>query len=149
MAIDTQAKRMSVSGYLNFPMGPYPSGTVTSLERETVAWLYGGIPAGPPHPPPSPPTPVFGRTQKYTRRPVPGEAQALPAWVRTELLNVQRAIPVYGNLLGYSSAIPTMGAYQQGDILFTTVPTAGGFIGWVCVSGGSPGVWKTFGAIHA
>lgn len=26
-------------------------------------------------------------------------------------------------------------------------PTAGGVMGWVCTTAGSPGTWKTFGAI--
>ena len=46
-----------------------------------------------------------------------------------------------------STAAPAAGTWVQGDIVFNTAPTAGGFIGWVCVTGGTPGTWKTFGAI--
>ena len=46
-------------------------------------------------------------------------------------------------------AAPTTGAWNQGDIAFSTVPAAGGFIGWVCTTSGTPGTWKTFGAITA
>ena len=45
------------------------------------------------------------------------------------------------------SAAPVSDTWSQGDIVFNSAPTAGGFIGWVCVSGGTPGTWKTFGAI--
>ncbi len=47
------------------------------------------------------------------------------------------------------TAAPTTGTYAQGDIFYNTAPTAGGKIGWVCVSGGTPGTWKPFGAIDA
>lgn len=39
------------------------------------------------------------------------------------------------------------GSYEVGDIVWNTAPTAGGYIGWVCVAAGSPGTWKGFGAI--
>lgn len=48
---------------------------------------------------------------------------------------------------GLGSAAPVSGAYIQGDIIWNSAPTAGGFIGWVCTAGGTPGTWKTFGAI--
>ena len=44
-------------------------------------------------------------------------------------------------------AAPTSGSWSQGDIVFNSAPTTGGFIGWVCVATGTPGTWKTFGAI--
>lgn len=50
---------------------------------------------------------------------------------------------------GVDSAAPTTGTWLQGDIVFNTAPTAGGTIGWVCTSAGTPGTWKTFGAISA
>lgn len=50
----------------------------------------------------------------------------------------------------YGSAAPTSGGpYAQGDIVFNNAPTAGGFVGWVCTATGSPGTWKTFGAVSA
>lgn len=47
----------------------------------------------------------------------------------------------------FDTAAPTSGTWVQGDTVTNTSPTAGGFIGWVCVTGGTPGTWKTFGAI--
>jgi len=51
--------------------------------------------------------------------------------------------------IGWASATPTTGTYKVGDILFNSSPSAGGFIGWTCVTAGTPGVWKTFGVISA
>lgn len=39
------------------------------------------------------------------------------------------------------------GYWYQGDIVYDSTPSAGGTIGWVCTSSGSPGTWKTFGTI--
>jgi parallel beta-helix repeat protein len=47
------------------------------------------------------------------------------------------------------SAAPVAGTFQAGDIVYNSAPTAGGFIGFVCVTAGTPGTWKTFGAISA
>lgn len=56
-----------------------------------------------------------------------------------------------GNLLVEfkASAIPTAQQYYQGDVIINTAPAASGNIGWVCVTSGTPGTWKTFGAISA
>lgn len=47
----------------------------------------------------------------------------------------------------YLTAIPTTGTFVTGDIIFDSTPVAGGHIGWVCTTAGTPGTWKTFGAI--
>jgi len=44
---------------------------------------------------------------------------------------------------------PVSGTYQVGDIVYNNAPAAGGTIGWVCTTAGTPGTWKTFGAIAA
>jgi len=51
----------------------------------------------------------------------------------------------------YSSAatIPTVGTWPQGAIVYNSAPVAGGYIGWVCVKGGTPGTWKTWGVISS
>lgn len=48
-----------------------------------------------------------------------------------------------------STAAPTTGTWQVGDIVWNTAPAAGGTLGWVCVTAGTPGTWKTFGTIAA
>ena len=47
----------------------------------------------------------------------------------------------------FSNAAPTSGTWKVGDIVYIQTPVAGGTIGWVCVTGGTPGTWKTFGTI--
>lgn len=49
----------------------------------------------------------------------------------------------------YAGSAPASGAWIFGDIVYDETPSASGFIGWVCVSSGSPGTWKTFGVISA
>lgn len=46
-----------------------------------------------------------------------------------------------------SSTIPSSGTWQRGDVVLNSQPTSGNFIGWVCTASGTPGTWKTFGAI--
>ena len=52
-----------------------------------------------------------------------------------------------GKLVIYGTAAPTSGTYAVGDQLINTSPTAGGNIGWVCTTAGTPGTWKSFGTI--
>lgn len=49
----------------------------------------------------------------------------------------------------YGTSAPASGTYNVGDLRWNTSPTAGGTMGWVCTTAGSPGTWKTFGAITA
>ena len=44
---------------------------------------------------------------------------------------------------------PTAGTWVRGDTVYDETPTASSFIGWVCTTAGTPGTWKTFGAISA
>lgn len=44
---------------------------------------------------------------------------------------------------------PTLGTYKKGQIVYNDNPAGAGYIGWVCTVGGTPGTWKTFGAITA
>jgi hypothetical protein len=46
-----------------------------------------------------------------------------------------------------SYTVPTSGTWERGDIVWHSQPSAGGNIGWVCTSAGTPGTWKTFGTI--
>lgn len=55
--------------------------------------------------------------------------------------------------IGYSDSYPssevTNVLYKKGDIIFNTSPSAGGNVGWVCVTAGNPGTWKSFGTIES
>lgn len=52
-------------------------------------------------------------------------------------------------LWSYGAAAPTTGAHLVGEIVFNNAPAASGTIGFVCTTAGTPGTWKTFGAISA
>lgn len=45
------------------------------------------------------------------------------------------------------TAAPASGTFAVGDVVWNTAPAAGGTMGWVCTTAGTPGTWKTFGAI--
>jgi hypothetical protein len=47
------------------------------------------------------------------------------------------------------TAAPTIGTWLSGDKIYHITPVAAGNIGWVCTTAGTPGTWKTFGAISA
>lgn len=59
----------------------------------------------------------------------------------------------YGGLMvgptyiGTGASAPAAGQWYQGDIFYNTAPASAGFVGWVCVTSGVPGLWKTFGLI--
>ena len=63
--------------------------------------------------------------------------------VTQELLNSWNPIVTFG------TAIPTTGTWTLGSIIYDSTPTAAGNVGWVCVTAGTPGTWKTFGTIAA
>lgn len=44
---------------------------------------------------------------------------------------------------------PTIGTWVVGDKLYNSAPAASGFIVSVCVTAGTPGTHKTWGAISA
>ncbi|MCA1833044.1 MAG: hypothetical protein ABR520_11280 [Mycobacteriales bacterium] len=50
---------------------------------------------------------------------------------------------------GARAAAPSTGTHVAGEIVFNADPVASGKIGWVCVTGGTPGTWKAWGAIDA
>ncbi len=55
--------------------------------------------------------------------------------------------PTVSRIIGCRSAVPSTGEHAQGEVYFNSAPTSGGFVGWVCTTGGTPGTFKTFGVI--
>lgn len=53
------------------------------------------------------------------------------------------------HVVGSRNAAPTSGTWKRGDVAWNVYPSASGFVGWVCVAGGTPGTWKGFGSIEA
>ncbi len=45
------------------------------------------------------------------------------------------------------TAAPASGYWAVGSIVYDTAVAAGGFVGFVCTTAGTPGTWKTFGAV--
>lgn len=54
-----------------------------------------------------------------------------------------------GRRHGFGTTAPTSGDWRVGDIVYNTIPASGGFVGWVCIATGTPGTWRTFGAISS
>lgn len=48
-----------------------------------------------------------------------------------------------------SNAIPTVGTWKVGDVVFKQIPTAGSTPGWICTTAGTPGTWKDMAALSA
>ncbi|MGF9965396.1 right-handed parallel beta-helix repeat-containing protein [Bacillus rhizoplanae] len=57
----------------------------------------------------------------------------------TTNVNSQLEKNVLGNILLASlvSSEPTFGKYSRGELLYNSVPTAGGYVGWVCIAAGT------------
>ncbi|QWY83771.1 hypothetical protein [Rhizobium phage RHph_X3_15] len=52
-------------------------------------------------------------------------------------------------VIGFATAIPTSGTWTKGDILFNEGAAASAGLGWICVTSGAPGTWKSIGTIAA
>lgn len=63
-------------------------------------------------------------------------------------LDVAGPIRVQSNKIGFGVSQPDIGDYNQGDVVHNSNPQPGGWAGWICVEGGSPGTWKKFGRIE-
>lgn len=65
------------------------------------------------------------------------------------LLGLGDTLATWRNQTLYGAAAPVSGTYARGDKVWNTQPAPGGVVGWVCVTAGSPGVWRSFGTIAA
>ena len=59
---------------------------------------------------------------------------------------------VYDYIFGgkiYTQSIPSHGSTigKRGDIVYNTLPSSGGYCGWICTANGTAGTWKAFGLI--
>lgn len=48
-------------------------------------------------------------------------------------------------IVGFNA--PTEGNFNKGDICWNQAPQEDGYVGWICIIEGSPGMWAPFGAI--
>lgn len=51
---------------------------------------------------------------------------------------------IFKDGLGYLSAAPTAGTWTVGQKFLNSAPSAGGIIGWICTSAGTPGTWRPY-----
>jgi len=58
-------------------------------------------------------------------------------------------VSIGGKKFTNGTSAPTNGVFATGDMCWNTAPTRGGFVGWICIVGGTPGEWAPFGAIVA
>lgn len=75
-----------------------------------------------------------------TLPPAPKSAEERQRWEEELTIYLERQ-----SKLG--SSAPTSGQWKRGDRVYNSVPTSGGFVGWVCTVAGIPGTWETFGVI--
>lgn len=91
-----------------------------------------------------------GITPKFVVR---NNIMGSPNFVRTEGATLKSKVILESNkdwtFSPYPSSIPTSGKWDQGQKIEFSTPTAGGKIGAVCVTAGTPGTWKQYGAIDA
>lgn len=52
------------------------------------------------------------------------------------------------NVIAYMDNVPTKGTWSRGDIIKKQYPGSGETFSWVCVSGGTPGIWKALTTIE-
>lgn len=52
-----------------------------------------------------------------------------------------------GKKFEVASETPASGSYNKGDVVWNTDPRPTGYVGWICITGGTPGDWKPFGQI--
>lgn len=64
-----------------------------------------------------------------------------------EQLEVAGNIKFANMLMTSGTESPKTGSYSVGDIVWNSAPRPTGWVGWICIVAGSPGVWKSFGQI--
>lgn len=60
---------------------------------------------------------------------------------------VTAAVTAAGSGHTMGTAAPTTGAHVLGETIYNSAPEAGGNMGWVCTTAGTPGTWKPWGLI--
>jgi len=55
----------------------------------------------------------------------------------------------YGRSEIRRAAAPATGPWRVGDICWNSTPSAGGALGWVCTTAGTPGTWKAMANLEA
>jgi hypothetical protein len=62
-------------------------------------------------------------------------------------IDVAGNIRFSNRLFAVGNQIPTVGTFRKGDIVWNDNPQETGYVGWVCIREGTPGIWRKFGQI--
>lgn len=62
-------------------------------------------------------------------------------------LEVAGNIRFADKLFAVGTSAPSTGTYRKGDIVWNDNPKETGYVGWICVRDGNPGIWRGFGQI--
>lgn len=65
----------------------------------------------------------------------------------TEQFEVAGNMKMGNRLFANGDTAPASGQYQKGDIVWNSNPKEDTFVGWICIAGGTPGTWRSFGKI--
>ncbi|TNJ63956.1 hypothetical protein FE784_22600 [Paenibacillus hemerocallicola] len=52
-----------------------------------------------------------------------------------------------GATVSSADSVPTAGDWVRGSLVYKTDVSSSDYVGWVCVTGGTSGVWEPFGRI--
>ena len=61
--------------------------------------------------------------------------------------SVNGDVNIGGKRFTTNIAPPETGTYAMGDICWNAEPKANDYVGWICVTSGTPGQWHGFGQI--
>jgi hypothetical protein len=61
--------------------------------------------------------------------------------------SVNGDVSIGGKRFTNGSQAPTEGMFNIGDMCWNTNPTPTGYVGWICITAGTPGQWAPFGLI--
>ena len=56
-------------------------------------------------------------------------------------------VRIEGKKFEVGTKSPTDGSWRLGDIIWNSNPQPSGYVGWICVREGTPGIWKPFAQI--
>ena len=66
---------------------------------------------------------------------------------KSEFYQILGPVKFQNKRMEVGDSIPTIGLYNQGDIIWHDAPSPGGNLGWICIRTGTPGEWRSFGTI--
>ena len=62
-------------------------------------------------------------------------------------LETSGPVKFQGKTFTVGNAVPTIRLYNIGDIIWNDTPKPESNLGWICIRTGTPGEWRSFGAI--